>query len=195
MAKPFDECWQRIERAKTHSAAAAQAWNSFIEDEQPYEVDVDVDPGGDGAIWIEQVAPIPSAVAFELSEFLYQMRAALDHCIYEAACLKSGVRPPPNEDKLEFFLRDTPEKFEMAAWKIAPLGPAQHRILELFQPYNAPPTWRQTSFPTTTPVDCRFSTIGHASSLSKSQDSRRTVRPARTLVGGFASTFDPKLFE
>ena len=77
-------------------------------------------------------------IAFEIGEFLYQMRAALDHCVYEAARLASGQSPPPGEDKLEFFLRNSPEKFRDACRKVAPLGEAQRQVIESFQPYKAP---------------------------------------------------------
>jgi hypothetical protein len=46
------------------------------------------------------------------------MRAALDACVYEAACRASGQRPPPHESRLEFPITDSRKDFENAARKI-----------------------------------------------------------------------------
>ena len=45
---------------------------------------------GTGAITVEQIKDIPSVISLEIGEFLYQLRAALDACVYELACVTSG---------------------------------------------------------------------------------------------------------
>lgn len=138
MHRPFDECWERIARAKSHREAAGRAWNAFL-DEHPYDASVDVDDDGTGRIWVEQLAPVPSVIAFEIGEFLYHLRAVLDACVYEAACLNIGQRPPPDEDRLEFVIRDSPGQFQNALRKLAPLTQQQRDFVESVQPYRTPP--------------------------------------------------------
>jgi hypothetical protein len=137
MSRPFDVCWERITRARTHRNAIANAWNSFIE-EHPYDVRSYVNDDGTGGILIEQVKPIPLLIAVEIGEFLYQLRAALDACIYETACLNTGRRPPPDENKLEFPVCVSLDVFKKASRKIVPLTRQQRDIVEAVQPYNAP---------------------------------------------------------
>lgn len=138
MRRPFDECWDRIERAKTHRDAGSAAWNAFVAEEDAYETSVEVDDNGTAGMWVEQVKPIPPVIAFEIGEFLYHLRAVLDGCVYEAACLNSGKRPPPGEEILEFVFRDSPAQFQEARWRIAPLTEQQRDIIESVQPYKAP---------------------------------------------------------
>ena len=92
---------------------------------------------GTGSIWIEQVKAIDPELAFVIGEFLYQLRAALDACVYEVACVNSGKRPPPDEDQLEFVFcqRGTFNDFRR---KMRPLTNEQRSIIEAVQPYNAP---------------------------------------------------------
>lgn len=66
------------------------------------------------------------------------MRAALDACIYETACHNTGMRPPPNEGRLEFPVCTTPTVFRRSRHKIALLTERQVEIVESVQPYNAP---------------------------------------------------------
>jgi hypothetical protein len=41
-----------------------------------------------------------SDISIEFGEMFYQLRAALDACVYESACLETGQTPPPDEAKL-----------------------------------------------------------------------------------------------
>jgi hypothetical protein len=136
--RPFDVCWERIRRAKSHCDAIAAAWNAFIEKE-PYHARVEVKDDRYALISIEQFAPIPVDIPLAFGEFLYQLRAALDAAIYEVACLNTSQRPPANEDKLEFPICITARSFEDNGWKIAPLTGQQRAIVEAVQPYMAVP--------------------------------------------------------
>jgi len=78
----FDVCWERIARAKTHRNAMVEAWNAYTE-QDPYDIRVEVLPSGSGRIVIHRVLSVPPILGLELGEFLYQMRAALNACVYE----------------------------------------------------------------------------------------------------------------
>lgn len=139
LSRPFDGCRDRIGRAKTHREASGIAWNAFV-DEDPYDAHVEVEEDGAGRIWVQQLKAVPPVIAFEIGEFLYQLRSTLDGCVYEAACLNSGQRPPPDADVLEFIFRDSPEDFEKAARrKLRPLTKQQRDVIESVQTYRAPP--------------------------------------------------------
>jgi hypothetical protein len=139
MSEPFDGCWERMAHADTHRTAIAKAWAHYL-DEEPYVPHSFVHDDGTGDVSIELVAEIPRVIALELGEYLYQMRAALDGCVYEAACLTTGHRPPPNEHQLEFPITDSREAFDKSARKIQPLKPAQRAVIEALQPFNMPAT-------------------------------------------------------
>jgi len=132
--KPFEGRWKRIERADTHRETLAKAWNSFIEDD-PYSVSVRMEHDGTGRIWVRpNYSALPASFALELGEILYQFRAALDGCVYDAAILETRKNPPPDEEDLAFPICHSPKDFENAAWHIAPLLNDRRDIIESVQP-------------------------------------------------------------
>jgi hypothetical protein len=141
LTAPFSVCWERIDRAETHRQAIAKIWSDFISDESVYAPLLYVNSEGTGSLWIEQLKPIPSAIALELGEFLYQLRAALDACIYEVACVIEGKRPPTDPDKFEFPICMTLKSWQGSGTqdKIKPLANEQRTIIESVQPCNIPP--------------------------------------------------------
>jgi hypothetical protein len=136
--KPFEGCWKRVERADAHRKTLAEAWNSFIEDD-PYSVSVRMEHDGTGRIWVRpRYSALPASFALELGEMLYQFRAALDGCVYDAAILETRKNPPPDEKGLAFPICPSAKEFENAAWHIAPLLNDRRDIIESVQPYNTP---------------------------------------------------------
>src|ERR1039458_6918719 len=89
----FEGCRFRIERAEAHCKALAKAWNE-ISAEDLYTVNAKVNPDGKGSIRLTRPKPFPSVFALQVGEMLYQLRAALDGAIYQAAILDSGQDPP-----------------------------------------------------------------------------------------------------
>jgi hypothetical protein len=49
-----------------------------------------------------EIEPLPVELSLLLGEFLYELRAALDNCLYAVAVLETQQRPPPNADRLEW---------------------------------------------------------------------------------------------
>lgn len=135
---PFKGCWDRIDRAETHSDAFAHAWNKFVEAE-PYSPVLNIENDGTGTIsMIQRYESLPDIFAFEFGEMLYQLRAALDSCIYASAIQESKRNPPPNEKDLAFPICNSEIEFKNAAWKIAPLSEERRGIVEQVQPYKTP---------------------------------------------------------
>jgi hypothetical protein len=134
----FEGCRQRIERAHAHGKTLAKDWNE-IPAEDLYTVSAKVNRDGTGSFRLTRPKPIPPVFALQLGEILYQLRAALDGAIYEAAIRDSGQNPPPNKQNLEFPIYNSPDRYaEKAPAKIAPLTAKRKQIIESVQPYNAP---------------------------------------------------------
>jgi hypothetical protein len=134
---PFQGCWERIERAEFHQHEMAETWNDLEDD--AYTVSADMKDDGTGSI---RVTPrdgvLPANVGLQFGELLYQLRAALDGCIFAAAILDSGKNPPPKERRLEFPICTRRDEFKNSDSKIFPLSDKRKAIIEAVQPYNTP---------------------------------------------------------
>jgi hypothetical protein len=138
--RPFENCRERIERAKAHRDALAKDWNSFIR-EDSYSVRVHMEADGTGRIFVRaNFSTLPPRFSLEFGEMVYQLRAALDGCIYDAAVAHSKQSPPPDEDHLEFPICKSPEGFTKSARCIRPLPQDCRDFIESVQPYKAPKT-------------------------------------------------------
>jgi len=142
--RPFETCLRRIGRAEAHRDTIRKSWGRTVK-KSLYSVGVGVDDAGTGigAIWVKPTygGALPDTFALELGEMLYQLRAALDACIYEAAILESGKNPPPDENKLEFpICRTTTEFRRKATFMLGPLAQKRRDFIESVQPYNVPET-------------------------------------------------------
>ncbi len=135
----FQGCRDRVRRAESHNEAFAATWNAFIESE-PYHAFIRVNNDGSGELHAECSYDLPKALSFELGELLYQLRAALDGCVYAAAVLETGKNPPPNEHQLEFPVCYSQEEFRRARWHLKPVLGNQRlmSLVESIQPYNVP---------------------------------------------------------
>jgi hypothetical protein len=132
---PFDGCWDRIDRARVHSDAFASEFVTFAKS-GAYEISTRCDDAGFGEIRIRRVKEPPPILSIHLGEMLYNLRAALDGCIYQTAILDSGQDPPPDDGQLEFPICRTPENFANSQRKIAPLSDKHRRWIEDVQPYT-----------------------------------------------------------
>ena len=134
----FQGSWLRIERAHAQGKLLAQAWND-IPPEDLYAISAKVNSDGTGSFRMTRPKPVPAIFSLQLGEVLYQLRAALDGLIYQAAILDSGQDPPPNEKDLEFPIFPTRRGYaKKAPAKIAPLADKRKDIIKSVQLYNAP---------------------------------------------------------
>lgn len=90
----------RVNRAKAHGERLAQLWNE-IPTEHLLKPKALADPNGDGIIFAAGVGEVPEELPLLLGEQLYQLRSALDACIYQATIYATKQDPPPDEGKLE----------------------------------------------------------------------------------------------
>ena len=128
----------RLERAKFHGKALANLWNS-IPPGDFFGVRAKADQHGFGKVLIVGVKPVPDEFSLLLGELLYQLRSALDACVYQATIYATGKNPPADENKLEFPLTfDASEFPNLAKRRISALPQNVQDGVERVQPYNTP---------------------------------------------------------
>lgn len=126
---------ERIGRADLHWSAFKDRWEVAQKDGS-YRVTADVQDDGAATVSVESVRPLPAVLSLELGEMLYQLRAALDGCIYEATITPSWLYSADEKKAIEFPICADESQWKAAARKIAPLSDEARRIVEHVQPYN-----------------------------------------------------------
>lgn len=134
---PFAACWLRVDRAETHRKATADVWNQFIEDD-PYDFSLVDRGGGRLALRVCQRIPTPPEAAILIGEWLYNLRCALDYCIYATAICVSGKNPPPGQGVLQFPIYEHEEAYRKNEYRLKPLAPHHRPLVEAAQPYRHP---------------------------------------------------------
>ena len=173
---------ERIERAEDHRDAIGVAWGEFIDEPDSYEIGVHVDEAGLGEIWVQPTRPLPSIISLELGEMLYQLRAALDAMVYQAAIHETKQDPPPNEASLEFPICWKEKAFKSSESKIAPISDQKLRgFLRKVQPFYIP----QLGAPG---AEWLPETLGMLNDWARKDRHRRLH-----VVGSWASEADPHL--
>jgi hypothetical protein len=132
----FDSCWARLDRAAEHLHAFGEAWAAFLADHL-YRVFVEVDDAGSGVVGIRRERPLPKRLPLLIGEFLYELRATLDNCLYEVAVIHSAQNPPPGASQLQFPIYSTPADWGRNLYRLKHLSDEHHQMLERIQPYQA----------------------------------------------------------
>lgn len=132
----------RTERAAIHHATFGQIWADHLESGSRH-IEVETDSTGRGLIKIVGDLIVPLELSLVLGEFLYQLRAALDNCLYAVAVLESGRQPPPNAERLEWpICRDEASWRDVERRRLARLSPEVREALGAIQPFRASaPQW------------------------------------------------------
>jgi hypothetical protein len=179
--RPFESCRERIDRAKVHRDALSEDWNSFIKKDS-YSIRVHVQTDGTGRIYVRpKFSVLPPRFSLEFGEMVYQLRAALDGCVYDAAVLHCKQSPPPDEDYLEFPICPTSKQFKNAARSIAPLPKEVRDFIESVQPYKAPKT-----------LEPKFMVLSFNRSLGILHDWARKDRHRKLhILGAWATKANP----
>lgn len=132
----FEGCGARLDRALEHRVEFGAEWARYL-DGQPAELTYEVDGDGYGTITIVRHEPPPHRLSLLIGEFLYELRAALDNCLYEVAVQHSGQDPPPGEAVLQFPIYDTPQAWTTNLYRLDHLSDEHRAMLERIQPYQA----------------------------------------------------------
>lgn len=127
----------RLARAIAHGENLARIWNEIPEG-RLFTPKVLVDPNGFGVFLATNIGGIPDELPLLLGEMLYQLRSALDACIYQGSIYATGQNPPPKEGSLEFPITANPDEWQQLRERRLFAIPAPFRdALERIQPYNA----------------------------------------------------------
>ena len=81
-----------------------------------------MDAEGRGSVGVRRDETIPARLSLILGEFLYEMRAALDNCLFEVAALYSGKYPPPGAAVLHFPIYDDWEAWQRNLYRLKHLS-------------------------------------------------------------------------
>ena len=136
--KPFRDARLRLNRAREHAETLADTWNE-IPTGDFFRVRAKVDSTGAGKVFLSQVKPLPEEFSLLLGEMLYQLRSALDSCIYQAAIYTTTQDPPPKESALEFPLTSDKDEFpKLAKRRLSIFTQDIQDGIERVQPFNMP---------------------------------------------------------
>lgn len=126
---PLDGARLRFARAEKHLEEARELIAEFAGDCKDHLV-----ADADGrVVRLDGWPPIPSMLPLAVSDAVHNMRAALDHVVYQLAINDS--RTP--QKQTQFIIADTREAFDGACKsRLAGLTPAHVKMIEAFQPYS-----------------------------------------------------------
>lgn len=132
----FEGCFARLDRAREHRDEFGAEWARYL-DGLPAEMTYEVGDNGRGRISIIRHEPPPHRLSLLIGEFLYELRAALDNCLYEVAVQHSGQDPPRGQAVLQFPIYDTPKAWTSNLYRLKHLSDEHREMLERIQPYQA----------------------------------------------------------
>jgi hypothetical protein len=137
MGRPYRSARLRLERAIAHGERIAKLWNELPKEYLCTPI-ARIDLTGDGEVVATNVRAVPDELSLLLGEQLYQLRAALDSCIYQATVYATGTNPPPGENKLEFPITSNPAEWPQLVTRRLDALPARvQQMIESIQPYKA----------------------------------------------------------
>jgi hypothetical protein len=134
--------YARLDRATELYEEFGRVWADYLE-QRPHRLSMDTGPDGITRLRVQRLVPIPVQLSLQLGEYLYELRAALDNCLYAVAVIDSGQNPPPSGEQLEWPIFLTPQKWESnKRRRLSALSPRIVDSLEAIQPYQAQtPGW------------------------------------------------------
>lgn len=131
----------RLDRAARLYENINTAWESYLHG-HPHRLVTRMHPDGRGELLVERTIALPPEPMLLLGEFAYQLRAALENCLYAVAIIASGANPPPGAGSLQWPICDDPEAFARQRSRLKHLPKHLVDCLELIQPYRAEmPAW------------------------------------------------------
>jgi hypothetical protein len=134
MSHPLDGCWAKIERAKEQisnldaeiTALLASGVYSIVGENQPERRRYAFKLLG---------PPVPLRFAVIAGEIVHHLRSAFDHVVW-ALAKKNAI---PDDERIQFPVCDTPEKFEKAVrgGTIKGVSRTDRPLIEALQPHRA----------------------------------------------------------
>ena len=133
---PFGTCWHRVARAEVYRNALRDRWDA-IDTGSSYASSAEIENNGNAKYFITPVKGdwrLPYSLDF--GQMLYQLRGALDSCVYDAAILKFDQDPPPDKTKWNFPVCADLAEFQNAMKKMPKIPDDVRGLIESVQPYT-----------------------------------------------------------
>lgn len=131
----------RLDRAEEHYKSFGEIWARYLNG-APHLLDHTSESDGNTDVRLRRTAPLPVDLSLALGELLFELRAALDNCLYAIAVLVSGSKPPPNAGRLEWPIRMSALEWKSQVGRYRDLPSEITEALESIQPYMAEfPDW------------------------------------------------------
>ncbi|MGP5045552.1 hypothetical protein ACTXJR_16280 [Glutamicibacter ardleyensis] len=135
----------RLDRSDEHFQTFERIWAEYLGG-RPHQLDFTAESDGTTVITLRRKEPIPVQLSIAFGELLYELRAALDNCLYAVAVLVSGQNPPPSAARLEWPIRFTAAEWKSQAGRFRDLPGEITDALERIQPFQAQsPDWNSLS--------------------------------------------------
>jgi len=126
----------RLTRAMSHHTHLGEVWNAVPSGRLCVPKAL-VGPNGYGMLIATEVGEIPDEMPLLLGEMLYQLRSALDACIYQGAVHATKKDPPEGEGKFEFPITVDPNEWtSLKKRRLFALPVSIQDAIERAQPYN-----------------------------------------------------------
>jgi len=137
----FASCWEKIGRADVHINALDADMVEW-KNAEPYLATKEHDAEGRRHSIVLHVKNKPRIERWALmtGDAIHNLRSALDHVLYAAACHESKKSPPPKGNSIQFPIVNNSDDFPDAAERrLGPLFNTKfHSAVESVQPYNRP---------------------------------------------------------
>jgi hypothetical protein len=133
----FPDSRKRLDRALDHFKTCGTEWDRVVNPDASDVVAKANDDWTAGTARVVRKFSAENSMALELGESFYQMRAALDSLIYQAAVFLEYPNTPSNPENLYFPICAKPRSFKDSAVSSPPFPDEIRRWIEAIQPYQA----------------------------------------------------------
>lgn len=132
----FRACWDRVERAEVHRSQLVEVWNDYL-DREPFDCRLNHEGEGIHILEIWQSVPPPPEFSLRLGEWLYHLRACLDHIVWATAAYVSGSLPPPDQGRLQYPIYESERAWRNNLSRLGSLKDHHREMLWRMQPFNS----------------------------------------------------------
>ena len=137
MTEPFDLAFARLDRAERKRVEFGEAWADYIAPHPWTGHTRQLSPRG-FELYVVSTEEPPPEMALIFSEWLANLRAALDNALFAWAVSLSGQNPPPDAALLQFPIFASEPEFRRASRRLKSLPEWVIGQLEKSQPYHSP---------------------------------------------------------
>lgn len=134
--KLFESARLRVSRAQDRAREMSEVWNDYLTPDPFEALLLRVSPT-QYVVRLEQTEPVPLELSALFGEWLYNLRSALDHIVWASAAYAAGSVPPDGEDRLQYPIYDTEDRWIRNRWRLKSLPTHQVEMLHRMQPFNS----------------------------------------------------------